>query len=257
VHHCMASTISFQTSDDSNVFLVVSVVAPIDVKFNVNMFNWTFCDAVSNPCGNGTETSQYIDVAAEILGSESIPEEDETGSMVFNLGGGIPLLLSNQIKVDGEIDAMPLGFPRVENSDQGTVFIFRFPRFESTVEYDPIVQTEAMITITPPPTSPPSNLPSTFPSGAPTTAAPTQAPTARRTTAAPQAAPDGGNSIESGSAVSEGAIVGISFTIVLLIAFFAIYRLLRSDKSSNSAGKDHDRTRDTFADEDFNLSGRV
>jgi hypothetical protein len=256
MHQFMVSTIRIQTSDDSNIFLAVSVVALIDIKFNVNMFNWTFCDAVSNPCGNGTETSKYIDVAAEILGSESIPEEDETDSMVFNLGGGIPLLLSNQIQVDGETDAMPLGFPRVENSDQGTVFIFRFPRFQSTVEYDPIVQTEAMITITPPPTSPPSNLPSASPSDAPTTAAPTQAPTARPT-AAPQAALDRGSSIESGSGISEGAVVGISFAIVLLLALFGIYRLLRSGKSSKSVGKDHDHTRDTFADEDFNLSGRV
>eukprot|EP00980_Cylindrotheca_fusiformis_P006586 scaffold1389_cov122-Cylindrotheca_fusiformis.AAC.4 len=130
----------------SNILRLLAVGAFTDIKFNINIDNWSFCDPDSNPCGDGTETSQFIDVAAEILGSENVPEADGSDPMVYNLGGGVPLVLSNQVEVDGQTATMPPGFPRVESSDQGTVFVFRFPRFQSTLEYDPIVKTQALTT---------------------------------------------------------------------------------------------------------------
>lgn len=236
----------------------------IDIKFNLNMFNWTFCGSESNPCGNGNESSRYIDVAAEITGSASIPEEDDSNGLVFNLGGDVPLILSNQIEVDGVTDAMPVGFPRVETSEQGTVFVFRFPRFESTVEYDPIVQTDGLITITPPPTSPPSGLPSVSPSDPPSTStSPTDAQSMATMppTLPPQSVPASGGSspsADSGSGLSDGAIIGIAFAIVILLAIGAIYRLLEcGERSRKDEDTDFDRTRHIFPDKDLNLSGGV
>jgi hypothetical protein len=111
-----------------------------DVKFNIQIPSWNFCDTTSNPCGDGTVSSQYIDVAVEVLGSIDIPEQDDVDGS-FVLGENIPLKLklTNQILVDGEVGVMPDGFPRVENSDDGSVFIFRFPRFENSIVYDPVI----------------------------------------------------------------------------------------------------------------------
>ena len=61
------------------------------------------------------------------------------------LGGGVPLILSSQVEVDGVSDAMPEGYPQLETTEDGTVFVFRFPVFSETLVYDPIVGTGALV----------------------------------------------------------------------------------------------------------------
>eukprot|EP00529_Nitzschia_sp_RCC80_P017040 CAMPEP_0113520974 /NCGR_PEP_ID=MMETSP0014_2-20120614/44388_1 /TAXON_ID=2857 /ORGANISM="Nitzschia sp." /LENGTH=644 /DNA_ID=CAMNT_0000418893 /DNA_START=599 /DNA_END=2533 /DNA_ORIENTATION=- /assembly_acc=CAM_ASM_000159 len=118
-----------------------------DIKFNINSESWNFCDAVSNPCGDGTvPSSEYLDVALEVLGKLPQPEEDDVDGSVFFLGGDIPMKLTNQLVVDGEVDVMPEGFPRIESSDQGTVVVFRFPRFNQNLIYDPTIGTGELAT---------------------------------------------------------------------------------------------------------------
>jgi len=117
----------------------VWVVSKGDVKFNVDVSDWSFCGD-ETPCGDANQTSVYLDLAISIQGSSEKPEQSEDNSLLFSLGGNVPLLLSSQIEVDDFMQDMPEGFPRVESTDnQGTVFYFRFPRFEDTVKYDPIV----------------------------------------------------------------------------------------------------------------------
>jgi len=109
-------------------------VRPGDVKFNIVLSEWMFCD----PCGNG-ETSMYVDVALEIKGGGSAPRRRFNRTSTFDLGGSIPLELSNRVKVDRKWEAMPEGYPRVEEREGKTLFVFRFPKFIDEAVYDPII----------------------------------------------------------------------------------------------------------------------
>ncbi len=177
------------------------VVSVGDVKFNVELSDWNFCDDES-PCGASNDTSAFVDLAFAIQGGSESPEQSESNSLLFSLGGNVPLLLSSQVEVDGKIEDMPEGFPRVESKDsQGTVFFFRFPRFEEAIKYDPIIPYHYSIPILtdgPKPTVPPS-----VPSAAPV--APTTAP--NPVTEAP--APKQAKKEEESDKPSGGSIAGI------------------------------------------------
>lgn len=118
-------------------------VAIGDVKFNIEMSNWNFCSA-ENPCGSSTVSSGFIDLAVEVQGNFSEPEQDDEDALIYNLGA-VPMILSNQIEVDSVTDAMPLGFPRLESNDEGSVFVFRFPAFDDYLEYDPILKSKEIV----------------------------------------------------------------------------------------------------------------
>ena len=123
-------------NSDPSAFLLTTFT---DVKFNVNLSNWSFCDESTGICAN-SGSAAYVDIAMTVTGSAETPEVDENDASIYNLGGGVPFILSNQVIVDGIADAMPPGFPRVEQTDaDGTFFVFRFPRFSETLVYDPIV----------------------------------------------------------------------------------------------------------------------
>ena len=109
-----------------------------DIKFNIKMSDWSF---YGEDGGSDTITrSEFIDVAVRIQGSKDVPDPSNESDLVYNLGGNIPLRLSNKVNVDSVVQDMPNGFPRAENTDeQGTVFVLRFPRFDTDVEYDPII----------------------------------------------------------------------------------------------------------------------
>jgi len=134
-------------------------VQPSDVKFNIELSNWQFCD----PCQDGS--SEFIDVGIVVKGKDGTPEavqssEGENG-MVYRLGGGVPMYLSTQVRVGGDTDPsvdqndnvtdtsgnggwqkMASEYPKTElNEDGQTVFVFRFPKFpsSSSVMYDPII----------------------------------------------------------------------------------------------------------------------
>ncbi|KAL3934739.1 MAG: hypothetical protein SGBAC_009605 [Bacillariaceae sp.] len=117
-----------------------------DVKFNVNLSEWSFCDEDESGICADSGSAAYVDIAMTVQGSAASPEQDATDGSVFSLGGGVPLILSNQVEIDGVIDAMPPGFPRVEETPaQGIFFVFRFPRFANTLVYDPIVGSGTLI----------------------------------------------------------------------------------------------------------------
>ena len=121
------------------------------VKFSIQMEQWNFCDDDTNnisSCGgdgasdwNVTDT-KYIDVAVRIQGSLDEPDPSRVDDFLWNLGGNVSLLLFNQVDVDGVVQDMPQGFPRVESTQRdGPFFIFRFPRFVNSIYYDgPIIK---------------------------------------------------------------------------------------------------------------------
>eukprot|EP00977_Amphora_coffeiformis_P029669 scaffold42177_cov145-Amphora_coffeaeformis.AAC.1 len=109
-----------------------------DVKFNVIMKDWIFCGDEGSACED--QPSAYVDVALEIKGKADSPQASDVSRLLFNLGGNVPLLLSAEVEVDGAVEEIAPGFPRAESApNQGTTFVFRFPRFTEKVEYDPIV----------------------------------------------------------------------------------------------------------------------
>ena len=123
-----------------------------DVKFNLRMSDWSFCDAIANPCGGGgvsPVSSEFVDVAIRIEGRDEVPDPSDTSALLFNLGGNVPLTLSDKVLLGDSLESMPEGFPRAESTEgEGTVFVLRFPKFDNVAEYDPIIGfSEALIDV--------------------------------------------------------------------------------------------------------------
>eukprot|EP00934_Nitzschia_sp_Nitz4_P002983 Nitzschia sp. Nitz4//scaffold37_size175936//60473//63070//NITZ4_002040-RA/size175936-processed-gene-0.184-mRNA-1//1//CDS//3329549770//2973//frame0 len=207
-----------------------------DVKFNIKLTDWEFCDT-SSLCGNVNETSAYIDMAFKITGSLADPEQDESNALMFDLGGNVPLLLSNLVVVDDSVQELPEGFPRVESTeDEGTVFVFRFPRFENAAEYDPVVPySYSVIDVTDDaPTALPTATPTISPTAAPTKS-PTPSPTASPTLAPTAAKKDG---------MSVGAIIGIVIAALLVCCCCcAVPAVLKKRAQEGSEVRDDDEPR--------------
>jgi hypothetical protein len=227
------------------------VVAAGDVKFNVEVSDWTFCGDQA-PCGTSNETSAYLDLAFSIRGNSETPQENEDNALVFNLGGNVPLLLSSEIEKDGFMQDMPDGFPRVESStSQGTMFMFRFPRFTDGVSYDPIIPYSYSLSVLQSklePTVPPviaisTNVPK------PPTAPPTLVPI----TAAPQPlSTDDGKDGMSGGAIA-GMVIGILLGLCCCcagIGYMASRKKQGEDNGYRAAGAD-DKHNVTMDGDDF------
>lgn len=100
-----------------------------DIKFNIELFDWSFCD----PCADGTAT--YVDVGVEIKGSK----QENIANQTIDLGGAI-MELSNRIVVDGVEVNMPDGYPKTVTKGSKQLFMFRFPKFNVHALYDPVLQ---------------------------------------------------------------------------------------------------------------------
>jgi len=137
-------------------------VLPGDLKWNIALSNWTWC----NPCKEGD--GAFVDVDLEIKGSKKEPKAREKGKKMhddkdeegkkkrrlkshvkadqkpkknkgFDLGDGAILELSDQILVDGAWSSMPDGYPKYTAKGSKQIYTFRFPKFKDTAFYDPIV----------------------------------------------------------------------------------------------------------------------
>lgn len=166
-----------------------------DVKFNVVLKDWVFCDDCvkvdkgnddtgGNGNGNGNDntgngngngnsgnngngngngntgnngngkrdlaeevvSSQFVDVSIQIKGKGEEPIEEDPVEGIWDLGGGVSMFLSNRVSVDGGYQAMPDGFPKVKKTGGKTIYTFRFPRFDGSSTYDPIVAFGSAVT---------------------------------------------------------------------------------------------------------------
>jgi hypothetical protein len=143
-------------------------VATNDVKFNIVLSNWTFCDGCSyggggnggNGGGNGGAGGQpdsnipgggnpntrklqgvdstHVDVSVIIKGKDDSPSENEDGD--YDLGGGVSMMLSDVVATEEGEKEMADGYPMVKQTGGKTVYTFRFPRFEEEATYDPVVE---------------------------------------------------------------------------------------------------------------------
>jgi hypothetical protein len=180
----------------------------------------------------------------EIRGNSDAPDQSEDDALLFSLGGNVPLVLSSVVQVDGFVQDMPEGFPRLESSEsQGYVFVFRFPIFSDFIEYDPIVPYSSSIPVLTDepvvdtaitPTSNPTNTTTIAPVGSPT--ASREAPTPSPVVNIPEE-----KKVEDDGGLSVGAIVGIVVGLLGLggICGFVGFVVLRrkGDSESGTDGK--------------------
>ena len=97
-------------------------VSPGDMKWNIELSDWTFC----NPCADGT--ASFIDVGIEIKGTKN------------DTGVGPLLQLSKRVVIDGTEQNMPESYPKVITIGTKQLFVFRFPKFTNSAIYDPVLQ---------------------------------------------------------------------------------------------------------------------
>lgn len=104
-----------------------------NVKFNVEIMGWTFC---AGACQQ-SEVGEYLDFDIVIKGKGTTKKQS---GETYDLGSG-KVMLSKKIKVDGSSDLadMAEGYPMFVTQGSKQVFRFRFPKFNSSVLYDPTV----------------------------------------------------------------------------------------------------------------------
>jgi hypothetical protein len=125
-------------------------VRPGDMKFNIGLKNWVWCD----PCPDGT--GQFVELDIEIKGEKSKPQpkakktdktkpdakepkKDKGLEKTWDLGSGATLDLSDLVMVDGNWTNMPEGYPKLVTKGDKQMYTFRFPKFNDYAFYDPIV----------------------------------------------------------------------------------------------------------------------
>lgn len=125
-----------------------------DLKWNIVLDSWTFCD----PCQNGQqeEVGAYIDLAVEVKTNASrVPALGEgPANLTQTLGGGIDLELTQRVTIDGVDVEMPAGYPKDQSNGDRRWFIFRFPKFNSSAVYDPLIRTSGSASLAPPSPAP-------------------------------------------------------------------------------------------------------
>jgi hypothetical protein len=118
-------------------------VIPGDVKFNLAIRDWDWCGETSTCAkGQANEVGAFIDVGIAIKGA-SEAKGSGSGGKSFAIGGGVSLELSNSVLIDGQWTTMPEGYPLVTTQGSATNIVFRFPKFTTSADYDPLIQKSA------------------------------------------------------------------------------------------------------------------
>lgn len=102
-----------------------------DMKFNIELRDWTFC----NPCSDGT--ADFVELEIEIKSSKEAAAEEEAKTV--DIGGAL-LQMAKEVEVDGTKTPLPAGYPKIIVKGSKKVFVFRFPKFNTLLSYDPLLQ---------------------------------------------------------------------------------------------------------------------
>eukprot|EP00931_Biecheleriopsis_adriatica_P034044 TRINITY_DN19705_c0_g1_i1.p1 TRINITY_DN19705_c0_g1~~TRINITY_DN19705_c0_g1_i1.p1 ORF type:complete len:356 (-),score=68.82 TRINITY_DN19705_c0_g1_i1:139-1206(-) len=108
-------------------------VQPGDLKWNIALSNWTWCGCKK---GQQSEEGAFIDLEISVKGLTAM---EVKGNKSLSLGDGATLELSDQVYADGTWSAMPEGYPKITVQGSSTTFTFRFPKFETSSLYDPLI----------------------------------------------------------------------------------------------------------------------
>lgn len=113
------------------------------LKFSVKIENWSFClnNTVADAnCvkGQNVEAGSFVDFVITIKGKESAKLADSKKNQ-FSFGDA-NVVLPNNIQLDGNDTRMPEGYPAFVSTNSTNSFIFRFPKFNASAYYDPVVE---------------------------------------------------------------------------------------------------------------------
>jgi len=113
-----------------------------DLKWNIRLWDWTWCDGGNCQQGQTEEVGAFVelDITVQNLGGGSASRG--SGKSV-SLGSNATLELSTQVLKDCAWEQLPAEFPSISTQGSSTTITFRFPRFENSSLYDPVVQSAA------------------------------------------------------------------------------------------------------------------
>lgn len=110
-----------------------------DMKFNIRFPNWKWCGDADANCRGG-DVGEYLELDLKMKGNLSqvtlVPGTVNT----YDLGGGANLTLTDFVMIDGQEDRMAPGYPQMLNQGGSQIFRFRFPKFTSSADYDPLLR---------------------------------------------------------------------------------------------------------------------
>lgn len=108
-----------------------------DMKFNIRFPNWRWCGDDGSDCDG--EVGEYLELNIKIKGAASEATLDPRTRNYYNLGGSANLTLTETVVIDGVQVQMPEGYPSLRMQGNSQIFSFRFPKFATSAEYDPLV----------------------------------------------------------------------------------------------------------------------
>ncbi|CAK9015360.1 LisH domain-containing protein ARMC9 (Armadillo repeat-containing protein 9) [Durusdinium trenchii] len=110
-----------------------------DLKWNIRLWDWTWCGDVGATCKNGeVGDAVELDITVTNMGGGSASEKEGDKKEV-SLGGSAELSLSTAVQTDCVWEEMAAGYPMITTQGSGTTLTFRFPRFIDSSLYDPVV----------------------------------------------------------------------------------------------------------------------
>merc|ERR1712070_456197 len=155
--HASAHRLSFESSIGGNVgqiavdtFIITSegLVGPEseqwnagigDMKFNVRFPSWKWCGDPDANC-NGGGVGMFLELDIKMKGNLSQVTLIPGTANTYDLGGGANLTLTDFVMLDGQEGRMAPGYPQMFNHGGSQIFRFRFPKFISSAEYDPLLR---------------------------------------------------------------------------------------------------------------------
>jgi hypothetical protein len=101
-------------------------------KFSIAIDNWPFC--TTDTCSG--DVGEYLELSIDIKGKDSKAENNTEG--VFTYANAV-FVTSRKVLIDGVWADLPDGYPQLHTSGNKDTYTFRFPKFTSSLSYDPIV----------------------------------------------------------------------------------------------------------------------
>ena len=114
------------------------------IKLIYEIKNWQFCTHSAVNCtgincclqGNGTQIGAYLDLSFAVQGSQIASTND---NLLYNLGNS-DLILSQYASIDdGAWTQLETKYPLFQSQGNSNIFTVRFPTFNSSAIYDPII----------------------------------------------------------------------------------------------------------------------
>jgi len=108
-----------------------------DMKFNINFPNWKWCGDADSSCARN-DVGAFLELDISVKGAADTVTH--MGNGVYNLGGDANMTLTDLVTIDGVEGQQMAETPSMRQQGSKTIFTFRFPRFENSAQYDPLIR---------------------------------------------------------------------------------------------------------------------